>query len=102
MTRQRLPHRRRSEVVCFTHEGFSYRASVSRFADGRLAEVFLHAAKGDTHVAAAAHDVAIAASLALQHGCGVDTLRRALLRLSNGDAAGPLGALLDLVDEEHQ
>jgi hypothetical protein len=100
MTRQRLPNRRRSEVVTFIHEGFRYRGSVSRFADGRIAEVFLHSAKVDTQIAAAAHDVAIAASLALQFGCPASTLRRALLRLSNGDAAGPLGELLDLVEEE--
>lgn len=100
MTRRRLPNRRRAEVVSFTHEGFSYRASVSRFADGRLGEVFLHAGKHDTGVAAAAHDVAVAASLALQFGCDAETLRRALLRLSSGAAAGPLGALLDLVEEK--
>ena len=35
-------------------------------------------------------------------GARGDTLRRALLRLSNGAAAGPLGALLDLVEEERQ
>jgi hypothetical protein len=98
--RDRLPNRRRSEVVSFIHEGFRYRASVSRFTDGRLAEIFLHAGKQDTSVAAAAHDVAVAASLALQFGCPADTLRRALLRLSNGAAAGPLGQLLDLVEEE--
>lgn len=100
MSRRRLPNRRRSEVVTFSHEGFSYRGSLSRFGDGGLAEVFLHAGKQDTSVAAAAHDVAVAASLALQFGCPVDTLRRALLRLSNGAAAGPLGALLDIVEEE--
>lgn len=94
MSRRRLPNRRRSEVVSFRHEGFSYRGSLSRFDDGCLAEVFLHSEKPNTGVAAAA------ASLALQFGCPADALRRALLRLSNGAAAGPLGALLDLVEEE--
>jgi ribonucleoside-diphosphate reductase alpha chain len=98
--RQRLPNRRRSEVVCFDHEGHRFRGSISRFADGRIAEVFLHTEKPDTGVAVVGHDLAVAASLALQHGCPVDTLRRALSRLSNGDAAGPLGALLDIVEEE--
>lgn len=100
MTRRRLPNRRRSDVVSFTHEGFSYRASVSRFSDGQLAEIFLHAGKPDTGVAIVGHDLAVAASLALQHGCPVDTLRKALSRLSSGAAAGPLGALLDLVEED--
>lgn len=30
--------------------------------------------------------------------CSAEVLRRALTRLSNGDAAGPLGAVLDLVE----
>ena len=100
MTRQRLPNRRRSAVINFDHEGHRYRGSVSRFSDGQLAEVFLHTEKPNTGVAIVGHDLAVAASLALQHGCPAETLRRALLRLSNGDAAGPLGALLDIVEDE--
>jgi ribonucleoside-diphosphate reductase alpha chain len=46
--------------------------------------------------------VAVAASLALQFGCPADTLRKALLRLTNGSAAGPLGRLLDLAEEGRQ
>ncbi len=99
MTRRRLQNRRGSEAFSFEHEGFRYRACVSRFADGRLAEIFLDGGKPDTGVAIVGHDLAIAASLALQFGCPVDTLRKALCRLSSGAAAGPLGALLDIVEE---
>jgi hypothetical protein len=98
--RQRLPNRRRSELYNFQHGGHSYRASVSRFEDGRLAEVFLDATKPDTGVSVAGRDLAVAASLALQFGCPADTLRKALSRLSTGAAAGPLGVLLDLLSEE--
>jgi ribonucleoside-diphosphate reductase alpha chain len=100
MSRETLPNRRRGEVFSFDHEGIRYRSTISRFPDGRLAEVFLDGGKpGAAGAAVVAHDVAVAASLALQFGCPADTLRRALLRLSNGSAAGPLGRLLDLAEE---
>ena len=51
MNRSLLPNRRNSELVSFQHEGIAYRASVSRFADGRLGEVFLDGGKPDTGVA---------------------------------------------------
>ena len=38
------------------------------------------------------------ASLALQFGCPVDTLHRALTRLSHGLAAGTLAVLLEQVE----
>ncbi len=46
-----------------------------------------------------ATDSAIAASLALQHGVSVETLRHAILRDPQGRAIGPLGLVLDLVTE---
>ena len=41
----------------------------------------------------------IAASLALQFGCPLETLQRALLRDAHGNASTPLGASLDLTAE---
>lgn len=96
--RRLLPNRRSSEFYNFEHDGHRYRASVSRFEDGSLAEVFLDGSKPDTAVAIVGRDLAVAASLALQYGCPVETLRKALSRLHSGEAAGPLGALLDIVD----
>jgi len=46
-----------------------------------------------------ARDGAIAASLALQFGCPLETLRRALCRDSQDRASGPLGAALDAIAE---
>jgi hypothetical protein len=40
--RERLPNRRVSESFTFEAGGLSYTATVSRFADGRLAEIFLN------------------------------------------------------------
>jgi hypothetical protein len=44
-----------------------------------------------------ASDAAIAVSLALQHGAPLDEIRHALKRDARGNAAGPIGAALDLV-----
>ena len=54
-------------------------------------------AKINSHADVMAGDAAVAASLALQHGTSLETLRRALLRNSHGVASGPLGTALDLV-----
>jgi hypothetical protein len=53
MTRETLPNRRHGEAIVFECEGFRYRACISRFSDGRLAEVFLDASKPGTGVAVA-------------------------------------------------
>ena len=41
MIRDRLPNRRGHELLSFEHGGFRYTAGIGRFADGRLAELFL-------------------------------------------------------------
>ena len=45
----------------------------------------------------AAGDAAVAASIAMQFGCDLDTLRRATIRNPDGSPAGVLGAALDLI-----
>lgn len=98
--RERLPDRRAHELVTFDFAGIRYHAGVGRYGDGRLAELFLNSHKGGTAADTAAKDSAIVASLALQHGVAVDTIRHALTRNSDGTAGGPLGALLDLLAAE--
>jgi len=44
-----------------------------------------------------ARDAAVAASLALRHGCPPETLQRALLRDSHGRSSTPLGAAVDII-----
>lgn len=89
--RCRLPDRRRHELVTFDHDGQKFIGGVGRFPDGRVAEIFLTANKVGSGAEIAAQDAAMAASLALQHGCPLDTLRRAL------NVSGPLGAFLGLL-----
>ena len=96
-TRQRLSNRREHELIDFEHGGIRYTAGVGRFEDGTLAEIFLTTGKHGTAVDVSARDAAVAASLLLQHGCSVDTLRQALTRNSDGSASGPLARALDLI-----
>jgi hypothetical protein len=97
MTRQRLPNRRLAETFELEVAGLRYTCTVGHFNDGRLAEVFLHTRKHGTAVDVSARDAAVAASLLLQHGCPVDTLRRAH---SDGSASGPLAKALNLLAEK--
>ena len=99
MTRRRLPNRRGHELLTFEHGGISYTAGIGRFADGTLAEIFLNTAKQGTAIDVNARDAAVAASLLLQHGCSVDTLRQALTRNGDGSGSGPLAHALDLLVE---
>ena len=97
--RERLRNRRRSETFALELHGLRYLASFSRFNDGRVAEVFLQSLKPASQSDSNARDSAIAASLALQYGCPLDVLRRALLRDAQGRASTPLGRALDIIAE---
>jgi len=99
MSRERLRNRRLSETFALELDGLRYVATFSRFADGRVAEVFLQNHKSTSQSDSNARDSAIAASLALQYGCPLDALRRALLRDGQGRASTPLGAALDRIAE---
>jgi hypothetical protein len=100
MARERLENRRLCETLNFECNGLSYSASIGRFPDGRLAEIFLSNSKAGSHSDAAAKDSAVVASLALQHGVPLDVIRRALLRDARGVASSPLGVALDLLAKE--
>lgn len=96
--RERLPNKRPHEVREFEHGGFRYVAGIGRFGDGKVGEIFLTtSAKGGSVLDAWSRDAAIVTSLALQHGVGEETLRKALTRDERGRAAGPVGELLDIL-----
>jgi len=100
--RRRLPNRRAHVVIEFDHAGFSYTAGIGFFDDAcqQAAEIFLTTNKQGSLVDINARDAAIAASLLLQHGCPVETLRRALTRNGDGAASGPLAHVLDLLHKQ--
>ena len=97
MTRQRLANRRPSETFELASQGLKFTATVSRFTDGTVAEVFLQNHKAGSMAGINAQDAAVVCSLALQHGVPLDTIRRALMRDSRGRASGPLGEALDMI-----
>lgn len=74
----------------------AYTGGIGRFEDGRIAEIFINGAKVGTAAETNAQDAAIVASLALQHGCTIETIRHALAR--SGGNAGPLASLLNEVE----
>jgi hypothetical protein len=96
-SRRHLPNRRLNETFAFDWLGMNFVATISRFDDGAVGEIFLSNGRVNSHADTAARDSAVICSLALQHGVDLETLRRSLLRDSQGVASGPLGAALDLV-----
>ena len=97
--RMRLPNRRASETFALECAGLSYVATISRFDDGRLGEIFLTNHKAGSAADTAARDAAIVCSIALQFGADAEVIRKALCRDSRGNANGPLGVALDTLAE---
>jgi len=95
MNRQRLPNTRASETFTLEVGGLKYTATVSRFADGSIGELFLNNHKSNSAADTNARDSAMAFSHAVQCGADAEAIRRSLSRDSHGRALGPLGAALD-------
>jgi hypothetical protein len=95
--RERLANRRTSEIFAFESMAMRFTASASRYADGRLAEVFLDNHKAGSAVGTMVRDAAIILSFALQHGADIEAIRRALCRDGEGRALGLVAAALDLL-----
>jgi hypothetical protein len=96
--RKRLPNRRAAETFDFTSQGLAFRATISRFDDGRLGEIFLTNHKAGSMSGINAADAAVVCSIALQYGVPLDTIRKALCRDCQGRAIGPLGVALDKIE----
>ena len=97
--RERLPDRRECTGFDLEALGLRFHATVGRFADGRLAEIFIDAFKAGSAADATARDAGITASIALQMGADPEILRHALCRDARGNAISPLGAVLDMLAE---
>jgi hypothetical protein len=95
--RERLPNRRASETFELEIANLKYTCTVSRYRDGRIAELFLSSHTSNSHADTAARDAAITFSIAVQHGADPETIRNALCRDSHGRASGPLATALDLI-----
>ena len=97
MTRKRLPNRRPAESFELEVEGLRYTATVGRFSDGSIGELFLNNHRSNSSADTAARESAIVFSIAIQHGADPEAIRRALCRDSHGRASGPLGTALDII-----
>jgi hypothetical protein len=86
--RDLLPTRRDNLSFSLDYEGHSYRAPAGWFADGRLAEIFLHfPGKMGTPLQANADTSAVLVSLLLQYGVEPEVIRHSI--------TGPIAIALD-------
>ena len=83
-------------------DSLRYTATFSRFADGRIAEIFLNNHRVNSQADVNARDAAVVASICLQAGVDINTIRKALMRNADGSASGPLGRALDLICEKEK
>lgn len=97
--RRKLSNRRASITFSFQCNRLAYSATISRYANGDLAEIFINNSKVGSDSDGAAKDSAVVCSIALQHGVPLNTIRKALLRDPRGIASSPLGTALDLIAE---
>ena len=91
LQRNRLPNRRLCESFTFELDGLRFTASIGRFADGRIGELFLTNHKSGNQSDTNARDASIILSFALQHGADINEIRKALCSNSKGRALGPVG-----------
>jgi hypothetical protein len=95
--REHLPNKRKSENRALAQNNLNFQMTTGFYPDGRPGEIFLNAEHANSLLDVMAHDAAILASLALQFGCPLETIRHALKRDGQGVAASPIGAALDLI-----
>lgn len=103
--RERQPNRCAAETISFdvNRDGvppLSYVARVGFYDDGRVSQVFLDAGRSGTDLNIQSDETAIAVSLALQYGCPLETIRKAMPRTNDGRPEGAIGTLLDLLVKE--
>jgi hypothetical protein len=95
MIRRPLPQRRASETFDLRFWRQNFTLTIGRYPDGMIGEVFIDGGKTGQDTQSAARDAAVVLSLALQHGTPIETIRHAVTRNSNGEAASILGATVD-------
>jgi ribonucleoside-diphosphate reductase alpha chain len=96
--RERLPNRRSGETIGLEFAGHHFSLTVSRFADGRIGEVFVRSAKPSSELDRLAGDVGVLVSLLLQHGVRPAQINHSLGRLDGGPApASVIGAVIGLL-----
>ena len=100
--RERLSNRRASETFGLECAGRTYICTISRYPDGRIAEVFVSNHKNGSSADINARDAAVCFSFAVQHRADPEAIRRALCGDSQGRASGPLAIALDLIAQRNR
>ena len=102
--RRALPQRRRAETFELEHGGqnTSYQITAGYYPDHTVGEVFIHGSKSGAGLEAVARDGAILLSLALQHGCALETIKHAITREGDGSPSTIVGAVVDRLSEEEK
>jgi hypothetical protein len=96
VTREKIPARRAAETIDLVFREMLVVATVSRFGDGRVAEVFVRQRYGEgSPLEADTRDAAVLLSLALQYGMPLDVAAAALTRFDDGKPCGVIGAVVD-------
>lgn len=98
--RSKLPNRRAIETISFNFMGTAYSISFGRHENGNISEVFVQAGKPGSEKEALTRDIGLAISVMLQHGLLISDLLPSVTRLDDGSPAGPLGAILEHLNEE--
>ena len=88
MNRRILPQRRRAETFTVIHWNQPFTVTAGFFDDGTIGEVFVNSRKTGGDVEAIARDAAVVISLALQHGTPIETIRRAVTKVTIPAAQG--------------
>ena len=78
LTGERLEDRRSHWLYRFQSGDQHFTGGSDAFPTARIAEIFINGSKVGSAAESNAQDAAIVASLALQHGCPLDTIRHAL------------------------
>ena len=105
MTRNRLPQRRGNITVEFVYppdqaaNGHRFVATLGATPAGEIGEIFLRTGKSEAMMESIARDLAVVASIALQHGASIDEIKSALTKLSDRRPAGPLGVLFEVIEQ---
>jgi ribonucleoside-diphosphate reductase alpha chain len=92
--RSRLPDRRGALTTSIVINGNKYHVTYGEYRDGRLAEIFAAGPKIGSDARTGLTEAVTAASLALQHGCSVEELLRALPRDGRNEPEGVLAIIL--------
>ncbi len=95
MAREALPPRRFVEHFDAIHAGHSYQIGVGYYQDGRVGEIFIDAGKAGTDLRTTAHDLAVAVSIALQHGATIAEMRKTFARNDQDEPEGIMAVVLD-------